>query len=292
MSSNNGTGENWDESAPADGDFVSVGAQEIRDDRIGVGLRLAKEHVAPDDDTVGGEHLAGSAKLYTGTSDPTLRPDAATSFDSTDAGRAFVNTTTGALRYYNGSAWAYTKLSDASQIPSGFITSAMIADGTIVTVDLGDAQVTTGKLAAEAVTNPKIGGAQVTTYNIADANVTTAKIADAAITLAKLASGIIPFCKIGTYTGNGSASPGNAITVGFKPDFVVICRGDNNIVIVANGAGANPGRLSDAALGQDTSFNVAAGISFDTLGFTILSSEINVNQNTKTYLWFAIKCNP
>lgn len=292
MSLNDGTGAAWDTASPADGDFVSVGAKEIRDERIGTGLRIAKEHIAPAAGTAGGEHKAGSAKAYIGTSDPTLRPDAATSLNSGDAGRLFANSSDGGLRFFDGTIWRYVQIVNASQIPAGFITSSMILDGTLLTADFGEGQVTTSKLADGLITTVKLGDLQITTGKIADAQITTAKIVDANVTLAKLASGLIPFSKIGTYTGNGSASPGNAITVGFKPDFIVICRSDNNVVLVANGAGSNPGRLSDAALGQGLGFDGAGAISFDTSGFTILTNNVDANQNTKTYLWFAIKCNP
>lgn len=291
MSRNDGTGDFWDESAPADGDFISAGALEIRDDRIGVEIRLKKEHVQPADDVVGGEHLPGSAKAYTGTSDPTLRPDTSTSLDSDDAGREFINTSTGSLRYFDGSDWQFVKIADSSQIPAGFITGSMIAAQTIVTGNIGLGQVITADLADQAVTTPKLGLAQVTTATLADGNVTSSKIAAGAIGLTQLASGILTKTKIGTYTGNGSASPGNSITgLGFKPDFIVIMWPANNIVLVANGAGANPGRLASTDQGQTTSF-FNATVNFDSDGFTILTSHVDANQSGQSYLYFALKCN-
>jgi hypothetical protein len=57
-------------------------------------------------------------------------------------------------------------------LPSGTITSGMIADGTIATADIADAAVTTAKIASQGVT----------TDRIADAAVTTGKIANGAVT--------------------------------------------------------------------------------------------------------------
>lgn len=293
MSLNDGTGEHWDETAPADGDFISVGAQEIRDLRIGVDLRTEKEHVQFATGTVGGEHLPGSSKAYTGTSDPTVRPDTSTSLDSDDAGREFINTSTGALRYFDGSAWQFVKITDSSQIPAGFITGSMIAAEAIVTGLLGDGQVTTAKLADQAVTTPKLGLAQVTTATIADENVTGSKIASATLTKSLFATGVLPLFAAGSYAGNGSASPGNSITVGFKPDLVLIQKPTNNTALIGIGTGSNPGRLGDIAQGEDTSgINFATGISYDTNGFTILVSDTRANQNGVTYLWAAFKANP
>lgn len=103
-----GTGTGWDPAAPGDSDFVKNGAKEIRDLRIGVGARLAKEHISPDAASVGGEHLQGSAKAYYGGSAPTKRPDTSTNLDNGagtggDKGRLWVDG--GVLKYWNGSAW-------------------------------------------------------------------------------------------------------------------------------------------------------------------------------------------
>ena len=57
-------------------------------------------------------------------------------------------------------------------LPSGTVTSGMIAEGTIVTADIADTAVTAGKIGAEAVTTAKI----------ADQAVTNAKIATGAVT--------------------------------------------------------------------------------------------------------------
>ncbi len=56
----------WDETSPAAGDVVFVGAAQIRNLRGAVRQRFLKEHVAPAASNVGGEHKAGSAVSYIG----------------------------------------------------------------------------------------------------------------------------------------------------------------------------------------------------------------------------------
>lgn len=100
---NDGTGANWDEVDPEDTDFVPVGAQEIRDIRKGVRIRLSKEHDTLATASAGGEHKAGSAKAYYGGAAPTQRPDAATALGVSDAGRIWADGTV--LKVWTGAAW-------------------------------------------------------------------------------------------------------------------------------------------------------------------------------------------
>ena len=61
----------------------------------------------------------------------------------------------------------------------------------------------------------------------------------------------IPNVKTGTYTGNGSASPGTIITgLGFAPDFVLIMKISTNTFLVAIKQGTNPTRLADSGEGD------------------------------------------
>jgi hypothetical protein len=103
---NNGNGTEWDESAPANGAFVSEGPLEIRDIRKGVRIRLEKEHETPDDSSVGGEHIAGSAKGYYQATHPSVRPDASTTLDADDAGRLQVDSDDNRLFVHNGTSGA------------------------------------------------------------------------------------------------------------------------------------------------------------------------------------------
>lgn len=107
-----GTGTGWNETQPSDSDNISLGAQELRDLRKGVRIRLEKEHTDVDVSSAGGEHLEGSAKIYRQDAAPTNRPDGLTALDSDDDGRMWLesdqNATTGVvdqLNVFNGSSF-------------------------------------------------------------------------------------------------------------------------------------------------------------------------------------------
>lgn len=97
-----GTGHGWDITAPADSDPRRLGAQEIRDLRTGVGIRMDKEHETLAPASAGGEHKSGSAKAYMQNSAPTTRPGG-DSLSSDDKGRLWVRETDGVLHSYDGS---------------------------------------------------------------------------------------------------------------------------------------------------------------------------------------------
>ena len=84
-----GDGVLWDILSPVDTELRSVGALEIRDLRIGLGIRIDKEHVALATASAGGEHKAGSAVVYTDptVTFPTNKPDGSTLLNSADEGR-------------------------------------------------------------------------------------------------------------------------------------------------------------------------------------------------------------
>jgi hypothetical protein len=143
---NDGAGTYWVETAPANADNISDGAQEIRDLRKGIDLRVQKEHNALAAATTvvgdvitsgdgGGEHKAGSAKAFYGDNAAVVkRPDAITSLNTSDKGRLLVDDgsaagTLGRLHYWNGTAW---------------VPTAILVD----TTDIVDLAVTAGKLAA------------------------------------------------------------------------------------------------------------------------------------------------
>ena len=98
-------GTSWDEGHPLITDPRRDGAQEILSLRKGVKIRADKEHVAYAASSAGGEHKQGSAKIYRQSTAPTLRPDGVTSLGADDAGRLWLNTATGHVHVWNGSAW-------------------------------------------------------------------------------------------------------------------------------------------------------------------------------------------
>jgi len=104
MAANDGTGQNWDITNPEDTDYMKNGAMEIRDLRKGIEIRINKEHDTLADNSAGGEHKAGSAKAYVGTTNPTKRPDGVTNLGASDAGRLFVNSSTNVLHTLTAAA--------------------------------------------------------------------------------------------------------------------------------------------------------------------------------------------
>ena len=186
-----GSGEEWKETDPQDAEFVRDGAKETRDLRIGLRLRLEKEHVEPAAASAGGEHLAGSAKAFRASAAPTLRPDAVTPLDAGDAGRLWIDSDTGYLYVWSGTAWM---------------------DLVVPTVELEPGSVTESILADGAVTRDKLGDEAVGTDEIEDGTVTPAKLSGS--------TGLSYFFS-GTYSGATRANV--AVTgVGFKPAFVMI----------------------------------------------------------------------
>ncbi len=125
----NTTNDNWDEAAPTLTDERRDGAQEIRVLRGGVGDRLGKEHVDPAAAGVGGEHIKGSAMVYSQAAAPTLKPDGVTALDAADAGRLWHDTDNDKLFMYDGSDWT-TEVS-----PETHTANTLYAhDGTLVDV--------------------------------------------------------------------------------------------------------------------------------------------------------------
>ena len=95
-----------------------------------------------------------------------------------------------------------------SNVPTGTITSTMIADGTIVAGDIADNTITSAKIADGTLVNADINasaaidltklangalpnGITVASSNITDLSIATADIADGAVTSAKIADGTI-----------------------------------------------------------------------------------------------------
>jgi len=92
------TGTAWDEDAPALSDAHGNGALEIRDLRMGLRLRLQKEHTTPAGSTAGGEHKQGSAVAWIQDTAPTTRPDGSTALTSADLGRIWIDTTNNVIK--------------------------------------------------------------------------------------------------------------------------------------------------------------------------------------------------
>lgn len=109
-------GTNWDEASPANTDDIAPGALEVRSLRVATKVRFAKEHVTPAASSVGGEHVQGSARLWSNTSDRTKKIDGTTNLDADDLGRGAIRTDLKVLKYWDGSAWQYVRSSPAVAI--------------------------------------------------------------------------------------------------------------------------------------------------------------------------------
>lgn len=101
----NTDGTTWDVASPANSDNISAGALEVRSLRSATAIRMNKEHVTLATGSVGGEHLEGSARVFSGTSNPTKKIDGVTNLDADDTGRLFYNTTQKVLKEWDGSVW-------------------------------------------------------------------------------------------------------------------------------------------------------------------------------------------
>lgn len=114
-----GTGTQWNTAFPTNSELFPDGPKEIRDLRLALQIRLNKEHVDMAAGSVGGEHEAGSAKVYSQLLAPVQRPDATTVLDVNDKGRLWYDETSGKLKRWDGAAWvsvavkseSYAKLS-------------------------------------------------------------------------------------------------------------------------------------------------------------------------------------
>lgn len=184
-----GTGTGWTETDPQDSEFVEDAAQEMRDLRKGVRIRLEKEHSTPASSSAGGEHKAGSAKMYIQSAEPTARPDG-TSLSSDDYGRLWLDTDDDKLYAYTSTGWKQVV--------------ALVADGSVTTAKLVDDSVTAAKLNADVAGDGLVqdGGDGSLDVNVDDSTLEidtdVVRVKDGGITEAKIADGAVTRGKLGT----------------------------------------------------------------------------------------------
>jgi hypothetical protein len=100
---NDAAGVSWDITVPTLSDVRSLGQQEIRGLRAGVGLRMSREHTTLAGSSAGGWHRQGSAIPYYQDANPTHKPDASAVLDDDDKGRLHVDTNAqNLLKVYGG----------------------------------------------------------------------------------------------------------------------------------------------------------------------------------------------
>ncbi len=78
-----------------------------------------------------------------------------------------------------------------NSIPTGIISTAILADGSVTTPKLGSDAVTGAKIADDSIDSEHYVDGSIDTQHIADSQITTAKINDSAVTSAKIADDTI-----------------------------------------------------------------------------------------------------
>lgn len=110
------------EATPAGTDDASQGDDRIVELKGATRERLTKEHVMDLSSGLvasDGWHRSGSARVYTGTTNPTTKPDGVTALDTNDTGRQFFNTSSSKLyTYIYGTGWVLTGI---EELPIGTV---------------------------------------------------------------------------------------------------------------------------------------------------------------------------
>lgn len=109
-------GIGWNETSPTDAGLISETGAQIRDLRVGIRIRVEKEHELPAAESAGGEHKAGSARTFIvadQASLPTKKPDGVTVLDVDDKGRISITLDTMTIFVWNGTVWAPAKTSQS-----------------------------------------------------------------------------------------------------------------------------------------------------------------------------------
>lgn len=94
--------------------------------------------------------------------------------------------------------------------------------------------------------------------------------------------------KFGTY--NGSGTSGNSVTVGFQPKFLVIKRMDSTgtFVVTDSGDGGNTGNTTHKNIFGSGGSVDASGIDRTSTGFTIQTTDTDLNASSGEYFYWAI----
>jgi hypothetical protein len=163
------------------------------------------------------------------SSDPSVDNDG----DALATGALYFNSSSNALKYYSGSAWAaITASPSVSDLSDTNITSP--ADGSLLLYDTGTSKYIDNVISGDATL------ADTGALTIANNAVTTAKIVDNAVTLAKMASG----------------TDGNIISYDASGNPVAVATGSAGQILTSAGAGAPP-TFADAAGGGLTAVAVS-----------------------------------
>lgn len=91
-------GTGWDETCPLTTDAHGNAMYEIRDLRMGLRIRMNKEHTTLGASSAGCEHKPGSAVCWIQATAPTVRPDGTTALTVADIGRVWIDTTNNVVK--------------------------------------------------------------------------------------------------------------------------------------------------------------------------------------------------
>jgi hypothetical protein len=106
------------------------------------------------------------------------------------------------------------------------------------------------------------------------------------------------FSKIGTYTGNGSATAGPFVNLGFKPALVIRKRTTGAGEWWMQDIARTPNNISKTALranqsdAEVTSGDDSYGIDILSNGFRVFGAAVYLNSNDETYLYMAFAESP
>jgi len=100
-------------------------------------------------------------------------------------------------------------------------------------------------------------------------------------------------CKVGSYTGDGTTDDSNTVSCGFLPSFLMVRRTDDvGSWMMFDSVRDTDGR-QDSYLIANTAgaevVNSTLDIIFDSDGFTVSSTNSNINASGSTYIFLAIK---
>lgn len=96
--------------------------------------------------------------------------------------------------------------------------------------------------------------------------------------------------KIGTYTGNGSTN-GPTVSLGFTPAFLMMKRVNTAgpwVILDSARDTSNPRTVAIDADDDEPEYSLSGGVDFDSSGFTIKTSNSDVNANNESYLYLAV----
>jgi hypothetical protein len=274
--------------------MVGGAAAEIRDLRLGVGLRIDKEHTTLAAISAGGEHKAGSAKAYEGGTDPaeepTEQPDETTALTDADAGRLWIDDS-GVMHYYDGTGWELVSVSvggtgvvNATNLVDELDLTGKLLAGSLVAADLAASL----DLSAKTLVLPE--GQVLNLPTVSDFTNATHDHGGVDNSGGGLLHSMYPRAQSGTYGGNGGAT--FVVNLLFDPTVVILARTTGTKACwlkLPNMTGGYAMNLASAAY-ADIALLVTLGAGGGEKKFTVhhTGSAADTNVLNATYMWVAL----